>query len=91
MGVTFASFQISGNMAVDKILLKIILRGNTTDSSHKRSMCGDIPSDPEALLGFNWRINEIISLFPIAICSILSFVRNPKAGKILPFITGLHC
>ena len=54
-------------------------------------MCGDIPSDPEALLGFNWRINEIISLFPIAICSILSFVRNPKAGKILPFITGLHC
>ena len=41
-------------------------------------MCGDIPSDAEALLGFNWRINE-------------SFVRNPKAGKIHPFIIGLHC
>ena len=53
MGVTFASFQVSGYMAVDKILLKIMLRGNTTDSSHNRSMCADIPSEPVALLGFS--------------------------------------
>ena len=50
MGVTFASFQLYGYMDVDKILLITILIGNRTDSSHNISMCGDIPSEPAALL-----------------------------------------
>ena len=45
-------------------------------------MCGVIPSKPVALLGFNCRINEIVSLLPISIFSILSlFVRKLKSGK----------
>ena len=51
MEVTCASFYVSGYMAVDKILLKIILRGNTTDSSHNRSMWGRYPIGTSSLVG----------------------------------------
>ena len=39
---------------------KIILRGKTTESSHKSSICPDIPSEPLALFGFNLRMSETI-------------------------------
>ena len=32
-----------------------------TELSHKSSIWPDIPSEPEALLGFSFRTNEIIS------------------------------
>ena len=86
-GVTLASFLISGYIAVDKMLLKM------TESSHKRSIC----PEPLALLGFNFRINEIISSFTIGICPIFSskysvicithfeerFIINGKSRKTL--------
>ena len=38
IGVTLANFHISGYVSVDKIFPKIILRGKTTESSHKSSI-----------------------------------------------------
>ena len=67
IGVTLASFHISGYVAVDKIFPKIILRGKTTESSHKSSICPDIPSEPLALFGFNLQMSETISSLSIGI------------------------
>ena len=73
------------------MFLKIILRGKMTESSHRSSICPDIPSEPVALLGFIFRISEIISSFFIVIWSILLLVRNRKLGNTLLLIMGLHC
>ena len=60
-------------------------------SSHKSSICPDIPSEPLALFGVNLRMSEAIFSFSIGICSIFSFVKQLKLGKTLSLITGLHC
>ena len=67
IGDTSASFHISGYVTVDKIFPKIILRGKTTESSHKSSICPDIPTEPLALFGFNLRMSETISSVSIGI------------------------
>ena len=62
-----------------------------TDSSHKSNIWPEIPSEPVALLGFIFRISEIISLSLIVKWSNLLFVRNLSKGNTLLLITGLHC
>ena len=62
-----------------------------TDSSHKSNIWLEIPSEPVALLGFIFRISEIISLSLIVKWSNLLFVRNLSKGNTLLLITGLHC
>ena len=62
-----ASFHISGYVVVDKIFSKIIPRGKTTGSSHKSSICPDIPSEPLDLFGFNLQMSETIFSLSIGI------------------------
>ena len=54
-----------------------------TESSHRISICPDLPSLPDALLWFRIRISEIISLFSILMWSFLLSVRKARRG--------LHC
>ena len=67
IGVTLASFHISGYVEVFKVFSKIILSGRTTELSHKSNTCPDISSVPVALFGFRFRISESISSFCMAI------------------------
>ena len=73
------------------MLLKIILRGDATDSPHKRSIWAEMPSEPVALLGLSLQISGITSLIDIGNWSIVAFVLDAKAGNTLSVITSEHC
>ena len=67
---------LSGQVGVTRIFWNIILRGKTTELSHKSSIWPDIPSGPVALLGFKFRINENISSHCMDIWSIVLSVSK---------------
>ena len=57
----FQNFTTKREERYLSVVSKIILRGKTTETSHKSSICPDIPSEPLALFGFNLRMSETIS------------------------------
>ena len=71
---------LSSHKDVTRIFSKIIFSGTVRVSSHKISIWPDMPSEPEALLGFKFRTNEIISSLLIDIWSIL-FTTGPIVCK----------
>ena len=60
------------------------------ESSHKSNIRADIPSDPEALLGFKCRTNETISSFLMRILSIILSVRKLNVGNVQLLVISLH-
>ena len=60
------------------------------ESSHRSSICPDIPSEPEAVFGFKFRTKQIISSLLIEIWSILLSVRNYMGNELL-LVISLHC
>ena len=60
-------------------------------TSHKSNILSKIPSEPVALLGFIFRIGEIIPSFSKARLSVLLLVRNLSLDNTLLLIAALHC
>ena len=91
IGITFASFHMSGYVEVTKMFWEIILRGRTTELSPKSSILPGIPSEPVALMEFKFWINEVISLQWMDIWSIFLLVSKLSGGSTLLLVIGVHC
>ena len=72
--------------------LYMILRGRTTNASKMSSIiCPDIPSEPEALLGFKLRISFRISSSVITTELIQDSVIYTNSGRTQSLMIKVHC